>query len=192
MIDTLLAQIRSCQICTADLPHGARPIVQAASCARILIAGQAPGRIVHTTGVAWNDASGKRLRQWLGISPEVFYDPAQVALVPMGFCYPGSGKSGDLPPRPECAQAWHGKLLPMLGQLKIRIIIGQYALRYYLPERAQQSLTEIVSAWRDLPDGTLVVPHPSPRNQGWFKANPWFEAELVPVLQTRVRDVLSE
>lgn len=187
-IDTLLSTIRACQLCAADLPHGVRPVVQAASSAQILIAGQAPGRIVHNTGIPWDDASGKRLRQWLGITPEVFYDASQVALVPMGFCYPGSSKSGDLPPRPECARTWHGTLLPLLSNLKIRIIIGQYALRYYLPERANQSLIEIVAAWRELPDGIIVVPHPSPRNQGWFKSNPWFEADLLPVLQARVRE----
>ena len=190
-IDALLSQIRGCQICAGDLTHGARPIVQASGGACILIAGQAPGRIVHNTGVPWDDASGNRLRQWLGITTEVFYDVTKVALVPMGFCYPGTGKSGDLPPRPECARTWHGTLLPLLSNLKLKIIIGQYALRYHLPERASQSLTEIVAAWRDLPDGIIVVPHPSPRNQGWFKNNPLFETDLLPVLRARVRESLG-
>ncbi len=189
-LELLLDDIKACRICEAHLPHGPRPVVQAPVNARILIAGQAPGRKVHESGIPWDDASGKRLRQWLGIDEEIFYRSGLIALVPMGFCYPGSTKGGDLSPRPECAAHWHGRLLPMLTSLNIRIIIGQYAVRYHLPKMAGQSLTEIVSAWRDLPHGMIVVPHPSPRNQAWFKRHPWFDKELVPELQRRVEQVL--
>jgi len=183
----LLAEIADCRICAAHLPHQPRPVVRASAGARILIAGQAPGRKVHESGVPWDDASGDRLRQWLGVDKDVFYDSRHIALVPMGFCYPGSAASGDLPPRPECMQHWHGRLLPQLGQLRLRIIIGQYALRYHLPDLAGRPLTGIVTGWRDLPAGTFVLPHPSPRNQGWFKRHPWFEQDLIPVLQDQVR-----
>jgi uracil-DNA glycosylase len=158
--------------------------------ARILIAGQAPGRKVHETGVPFNDASGDRLRAWLGISRETFYDSKQVAILAMGFCFPGTGKSGDLPPRPECAPAWRERLLPLLTNLRLTLVIGQYALAYHLPnERA--SVTEAVQGWRDHWPLTVPLPHPSPRNNLWIKRNPWFENELLPVLRTRVAEVLA-
>ena len=158
--------------------------------ARILIAGQAPGRKVHETGVPFDDASGDRLRTWLGVSRETFYDARQIAILPMGFCYPGTGKSGDLPPRPECAPAWREKLLARLKSLELTLVIGQYAQDYHLPD-AGESLTEVVRAWRKHWPRVLPLPHPSPRNNIWLKKNPWFEAELLPVLRDRVAKVLA-
>jgi uracil-DNA glycosylase len=158
--------------------------------ARILIAGQAPGRKVHETGIPFNDASGDRLRAWLGMSREVFYDARQVAILPMGFCYPGTGKSGDLPPRPECAPVWRVPLLSHLKQLQLTLVIGQYAQAYHLAGEAG-SLTEIVQAWRKHWPHTAPLPHPSPRNNLWLKRNPWFEVELIPLLQARVVEVLA-
>ncbi len=187
---TLLAQIRSCTLCAAHLPLGPRPVVQLHSSARILIVGQAPGRKVHETGVPFNDASGERLRAWLGISRETFYDETQIAIMPMGFCYPGTGKSGDLPPRPECAPAWRVPLLSHLKNLKLTLVIGQYALAYHLPNE-KTSLTKTVQGWRKHWPTIVPLPHPSPRNNIWLKRNPWFEAELLPVLRTRVSEVLT-
>lgn len=157
----------------------------------MLVAGQAPGRKVHETGLPFNDASGDRLRQWLGISRETFYDPKQLAILPMGFCFPGTGKSGDLPPRPECATAWRQQLLAHLPNIKLTLAIGQYAQAYYFPtERA--SLTEAVRAWRNHWPLIVPMPHPSPRNNLWLKRNPWFEQELLPVLRARVSEVLTQ
>ncbi|PKO36567.1 MAG: IclR family transcriptional regulator [Betaproteobacteria bacterium HGW-Betaproteobacteria-6] len=187
----LLTEVRACALCTEHLPLGPRPIVQLHPSARILIAGQAPGRKVHETGVPFNDASGDRLREWLGISREVFYDAKQVAIVPMGFCFPGVGKSGDLPPRPECAPAWRAALLSHLKALKLTLVIGQYAQAYHLPNEAA-SVTEAVLAWRNYWPNTVPLPHPSPRNNLWLKRNPWFEDELIPVLRARVSEVLAE
>ncbi|MGB7815725.1 MAG: uracil-DNA glycosylase family protein [Methylotenera sp.] len=158
--------------------------------ARILIAGQAPGRKVHETGMPFNDASGDRLRSWLGISREVFYDATQVAILPMGFCFPGTGKSGDLPPRPECAPAWRAALLAHLKNLELTLVIGQYAQAYHLPGEVA-SVTEAVRAWRKDWPQTVPLPHPSPRNNLWLKRNPWFEEELVPALRKRVSEVLA-
>jgi len=186
----LLTEVRACTLCAEHLPLGPRPIVQLHPSARILIAGQAPGRKVHETGVPFNDASGDRLREWLGISREVFYDARQVAIVPMGFCFPGAGKSGDLPPRPECAPAWRATLLSRLKALKLTLVIGQYALAYHLPNEAA-SVTEAVHVWRKYWPNTVPLPHPSPRNSLWLKRNPWFEDELIPVLRARVSEVLA-
>ncbi|MES2180842.1 MAG: uracil-DNA glycosylase family protein [Pseudomonadota bacterium] len=189
-LESLLIEVRACVLCAEHLPLGPRPVVQAHSQARILIAGQAPGRKVHETGIPFNDASGDRLRAWLGISREVFYDPKQVAILPMGFCFPGTGKSGDLPPRPECAPAWRAALLSHMQDIKLTLVIGQYAQAYHLPNEAT-SVTELVQAWRKYWPHTVPLPHPSPRNNLWLKRNPWFEAELIPVLQTRVLEVLE-
>ena len=186
---SLLTEVRACVLCTEHLPLGPRPVVQLHPSARILIAGQAPGRKVHETGVPFNDASGDRLREWLGISREVFYDAKQVAILPMGFCFPGTGKSGDLPPRPECAPAWREALLSRLKALKLTLVIGQYAQAYHLPHEGA-SVTEAVQAWRKNWPHTVPLPHPSPRNNLWLKRNPWFEEELIPVLRTRVAEVL--
>ena len=157
--------------------------------ARILVAGQAPGRKVHELGMPFADASGERLRAWLGMTDEVFYDPKLVAILPMGFCFPGTGKAGDLPPRPECARAWREKLLGRLQKLRLTLVIGQYAQAYHLPQ-AGKSVTNVVAAWREYWPNVVPLPHPSPRNNLWLRRNPWFEQELVPQLRTQVAKVL--
>lgn len=186
----LLDEVRACTLCAAHLPLGPRPVVQVHSAARILIAGQAPGRKVHATGIPFNDASGDRLRAWLGISREVFYDPEQVAILPMGFCFPGTGRSGDLPPRPECAPTWRAKLLAQMTNRQLTVVIGQYAQAYHLPD-AGASLTGVVQAWRKFWPDTIPLPHPSPRNNLWLKRNPWFENEVLPALRARVAGILQ-
>ncbi len=188
---SLLSQIRACSICQPHLPLGPRPVLQADSRARLLIAGQAPGRRVHESGVPFDDASGDRLRAWLGLTRAEFYDPALVAIAPMGFCYPGTGASGDLPPRKECAPAWRAALLTHLPRIDLTLVIGQYALSYHLPN-ATGTLTEIVRDWRAYGDKVMPLPHPSPRNNIWLKRNPWFELEVVPALRARVAALLSE
>ena len=189
-LTTLLTNVRACTLCAEHLPLGPRPVVQAHTAARILIVGQAPGRKVHETGLPFNDASGDRLREWMGITREVFYDAKQVATLPMGFCFPGTGKSGDLPPRPECAPAWRAPLLAHLKHLQLTLVIGRYAQAYHLPHEAG-SVTEVVQAWRKHWPHTVPLPHPSPRNNLWLKRNPWFEKKLIPVLRARVAEVLN-
>ncbi len=182
--------MRACTRCSAHLPLGPRPVLQLHAAARLLVAGQAPGRKVHETGLPFNDASGDRLRDWLGISRETFYDARQIAIVPMGFCFPGTGKSGDLPPRPECAPAWRAPLLSHLKHLRLTLVIGRYALAYHLPD-AGASLTEGVQGWRRHWPQVVPLPHPSGRNNLWLKRNPWFEQELLPPLRIRVAQVLA-
>ena len=189
-LSSLLAEVRACSLCAQHLPLGPRPVLQVHAAARILVAGQAPGRKVHETGVPFNDASGDRLRAWLGVSREVFYDEKQIAILPMGFCFPGTGKSGDLPPRPECAPTWRKPLLSRLKHLQLTLLIGQYAQAYHLPGGGA-SLTEVVSAWRDHWPLVVPLPHPSPRNNLWLQRNPWFEEELLPMLRVRVATVLA-
>jgi len=189
-IAPLLADIRACTAC-ADLPLGPRPVVQASASARILIAAQAPGKKVHDSGIPFNDASGERLRAWLGMPAQVFYDPARVAIVPMGFCYPGTGRSGDLPPRPECAPLWRARLLGELRQLRLTLIIGRYAQAWHLPGSAGQSLAEAVADWQARWPATVALPHPSPRNNLWLRRNPWFEAQLLPRLRPLVQQALA-
>lgn len=186
----LLQEIHNCTLCHAFLPLGPRPVLQLDNRAGILVAGQAPGRKVHESGVPFDDASGDRLRAWMGIDRSVFYDATRIAIVPMGFCYPGSGKSGDLPPRKECAATWHDQIMRGLKNLQLRLVIGQYALAYHLP-RARGSLTETVRAWQEYWPGVIPLPHPSPRNNIWLRRNPWFEAEVVPALRERVKDILK-
>jgi len=188
-LPALLRDVRACTICAPHLPLGPRPVLQLDATARILVAGQAPGRKVHASGQPFTDASGDRLREWLGVTPAVFYDAAQVAILPMGFCYPGTGKSGDLPPRHECAETWRATLLQRLPELQLTLVIGQYALAYHLPE-AKGSLTDVVRAWRDHWPAVVPLPHPSPRNNLWLRRNPWFEEELLPRLRRRVATVL--
>ena len=193
-LDTLLGRVRSCALCAAHLPLGPRPVLQAGRSARILIAGQAPGRKVHASGIPFDDASGRRLRAWLGLTPAQFYDPHLVALVPMGFCYPGTGTSGDLPPRPECAPTWRQPLLERMPQVALTIVLGQYALAWHLP-RAPRNITQMVEQLRgkglaELPD-TIVLPHPSPRNNGWLRRHPWLEAQVLPLLRQRVARLLA-
>ena len=187
----LLNEVRACSVCAEHLPLGPRPVVQVHASARILIVGQAPGRKVHETGIAFNDASGDRLRAWMGVSPDVFYDPAQVALLPMGFCFPGTGKSGDFPPRPECAPKWRSALLGRMKKVQLTLVIGQYALVYHLPQE-KGSLTAAVKAWQKYGPQVVPLPHPSPRNNLWLKRNPWFEVELIPMLRKRVQEVLLQ
>jgi uracil-DNA glycosylase len=190
-LQALLADIRACRLCEAQLEDGARPVLQASATSRLLIVSQAPGRKVHATGIPFNDVSGDRLRDWLGVDRDTFYDAQRIAIVPMGFCFPGSGRGGDLPPRPECAPTWHPRLLPMLKQVQLTLAIGQYAQAGLLGETRGASLTETMLAWREhLARGVLPLPHPSPRNRLWLKRNPWFEAELIPVLRNEVSRAL--
>jgi len=188
-LPSLLKEVRACTVCAAHLPLGPRPVVQAHASARILIAGQAPGRKVHETGIPFNDVSGNRLRQWLGLSPEDFYDERKLAILGMGFCFPGTGKSGDLPPRPECAPTWRAPLLAHLKNIRLTLVLGQYAMAYHLPGRGK-TLTDVVTGWRRDWPAIVPLPHPSPRNQAWLKRNPWFESELLPVLRLRIAEVL--
>ena len=190
-LPSLLSEIRACTICTAHLPLGPRPVVQLSAKARVLIAGQAPGRKVHESGVPFDDASGNRLREWLGVTREVFYDPKQFALVPMGFCFPGTGRSGDLPPRPECARAWREQLLGHLRQVELTLVLGQYAQTYHFG-KSRSSLTDLVKSWRSHWPQMVPLPHPSPRNNLWLRRNPWFEAELLPPLRERVSELLDD
>jgi uracil-DNA glycosylase len=186
-LEGLLQRIRSCDVCKADLPLGPRPIVRASSSAKLLIIGQAPGTKVHQSGVPWDDPSGDRLRDWLNLDAETFYDDARVAIVPTGFCYPGRDpKGGDHPPRPECAPLWHKALQAHLKNVRLTLLVGMHAQAYHLAERRQRSMTETVRAWREYGPDTLPTPHPSWRTTGWMKKNPWFEAEILPELQARV------
>jgi uracil-DNA glycosylase len=190
-LEALLAEIRACRLCAASLPLGPRPVLRAHAEARILIIGHAPGKRVHLTGIGWNDPSGDRLRTWLGVDRDTFYDERRFAVMAMGFCYPGTGASGDLPPRPECAPRWHAPVLAELPRLELILLIGHYAQRYYLG-RGNTSLTERVRAWQEAPAPFLPLPHPSGRNNGWLKANPWFETELIPALRQRVRAIYPD
>lgn len=190
-LDTLLADIRACRLCEAHLPLGPRPVLRASADARLLVVGQAPGTRVHASGVPWDDASGKRLRDWLRMTPDAFYDSARIAIVPMGFCYPGKTGAGDAPPRPECRATWHPRLLPLLDKVRLTLLIGQYAQAYFLRERRRATLTATVAAYPDHLPRFFALPHPSPRNTGWFKANPWFERDAVPALRERVREALA-
>jgi len=189
----LLRQVRACRLCEAELPLGARPVVQLAASARLLIVGQAPGSKVHESGTPWSDASGLRLRQWLQLDPAVFYDASRVAIMPMGLCYPGAGTGagagaggGDRPPRPECAPHWHQRLLAQLPRLRLTLLLGQYAQRYYLGPRRQGSLTETVRSYADYAPQFFPLPHPSWRSAIWMRQHPWFEAEVIPALRAAV------
>lgn len=184
--ERLMQDIRSCDVCQAHLPLGPRPTVQAAPEARLLIIGQAPGRRVHESGVPWDDPSGRRLREWLGMDEATFYDGSKVALVPMGFCYPGTGKTGDLPPRPECAPRWHAPLLDALPHVELTLLLSQYAIREYLGSRRKKTLTETVRSWKEAAPQYIPLPHPSPRNNRWLRKNPWFEVDVLPYLRQRV------
>lgn len=189
-ISTLLTEIRSCEICKDFLPLGPNPVLQVHPGAKILIAGQAPGAKVHETGIPFDDPSGERLRNWMGIGKSAFYDTRKIAILPMGFCYPGKGKSGDLPPRPECAKAWHEEVLEQLSQVELTLVIGKYAIDYHLGDKACKTLTETVkNRDRYLPD-MLPLPHPSPRNNIWLKKNEWFEHEVLPKLKMCVANLI--
>lgn len=189
-LDVLFAEVRRCSHCAAHLPLGPRPVLQVGRESRILIAGQAPGRRVHHTGVPFDDPSGDRLRTWLGVTREQFYDATKFAILPMGFCFPGTGRSGDNPPRPECAPLWRDRLLAQLPNVRLTLLVGRYAQAWHLGDRFA-SLTAAVEEWRDHWPGLLPLPHPSPRNQAWLKRHPWFEAEVLPVLRERVRELTA-
>ncbi len=190
-LTTLLSEIRKCTHCSKYLPLGPNPVVDASPESKILIIGQAPGTKVHESGIPWNDASGNRLREWMGIDVDTFYDSSKIAIVPMGFCYPGRGKSGDLPPRKECAPLWHQKLLDKLPQLKLTLLIGQYAQQYYLKDNRKRNLTETVMAFEEYLPIYFPLVHPSPRNQIWMKKNPWFEKDVLPKLRKIVKSVIE-
>ena len=188
--DELVRRVRACTICASELPLGPRPVVQLSETSRILVVGQAPGRRVHETGLPFNDPSGDRLRQWMGVTRDCFYDEQAMAILPMGFCYPGTGKSGDLPPRPECAPAWREALLERLTSIRLTLVIGQYAHAWHLGRKAG-SVTDNVRNWQAYWPDIVPMPHPSPRNNLWLRRNPWFEEDVVPALRSRVSDILS-
>lgn len=186
----LLADVRACSHCAGVLPLGPRPVLQLDPRARVLVASQAPGRRAHDAGIPFADASGERLRDWMGISPAVFYEPAQVAILPMGLCYPGTGAGGDLPPRPECAAHWRARLLAQLPALQLTLVIGRHAMAWHLaPGRA--SVTEAVQGWRARWPQVVPLPHPSARNNRWLRRHPWFEQQLLPALRAQVAQVLA-
>jgi uracil-DNA glycosylase len=185
----LLTEIRGCEVCAAHFDHAPNPVLRAHTSARLMLIGQAPGRRVHESGIPWEDASGNTLRDWLQLSREQFYDDRLVAIVPSGFCFPGSGKSGDLPPRPECAPLWHERLLALLPNIKLTLLIGTYAQALYLKDNRKPTLTETVAAYEEYLPRFFPLPHPSPRNRPWLKHNAWFEKDLLPVLQQAVFDL---
>ena len=186
----LLQDIRKCDLCSQHLELGPRPILAAHPDSRIAVIGQAPGSVVHATGIPWDDKSGANLRQWMNIEDKVFYDPKQIALIPMGFCYPGKGKSGDLPPRPECAPLWHPPLFDQLKNLKLILLIGQYAQNYYLDGKQKSTLTETVKNYQAYLPDYFVLPHPSPRNNIWQAKNEWFKKGVIPQLSNTIADIL--
>lgn len=187
-LEGLLQEIRTCRLCEAHLPLGPRPVLRAAASARLMIVGQAPGRRVHQTGIPWNDPSGDRLRLWLGMGRDAFYNEARIAIIPAAFCYPGTGSGGDLPPRPECAPLWHPRLRALLPRLRLTLLVGAYAQAYYLRKRVKPTLAATVQSWREYLPEFFPLPHPSPRNQRWFKLNPWFETEVLPELRHRLEE----
>ncbi|MDQ0394856.1 uracil-DNA glycosylase family protein [Labrys monachus] len=202
-LDLVIAELRACRLCRdaprygPPLPHEPRPVIQAAGTARICIAGQAPGARAHASGRPYTDASGVRLRGWLGIGEEAFYDPNRIAIVAMGCCFPGlDAKGGDLPPRRECAETWRERLLAPLQDIELLLLVGQYAQKWHLGRRAAGGVTATVERWREIYDAQarprmLPLPHPSWRNTGWLKRHPWFEADVVPILQAEMRRLLA-
>lgn len=190
-LEEAMAAARACTLCT-DLPLGPRPVLRGTSSSKLLIVSQAPGTKVHMTGLSFNDRSGDRLRDWMGVDRDAFYDERRVAIMPMGLCYPGRNpKGGDLPPRKECAPMWQPRIRPLFKNVALTLLIGSYAVNYYLKDRRKRTLNETVAAWRDYGPDIMPLPHPSWRNTGWLKANPWFEEDLVPVLRARVKELLK-
>ncbi|MDC0887010.1 uracil-DNA glycosylase family protein [Altererythrobacter sp.] len=189
---SLHRQIAGCTICAKHLPHGPRPVVQFSATARLLIIGQAPGSKVHESGIPWDDPSGDRLREWTGLSKQHLYDPDRVALVPMGFCYPGKGKSGDLPPRRECAREWHARVLAELPSDRLTLLVGLYAQAHYLPHAAKLSLTERVRRFEEFGPHYFPLPHPSWRSTIFMRGNPWFERDVLPALRARIGDQIQQ
>jgi uracil-DNA glycosylase len=190
-LDTLLSSVRDCRLCEGSIPDPVRPVLQAHAAARILIAGQAPGRKVQESGIPFDDASGERLRDWMGVDRTTFYDPAQIAILPMAFCYPGTGKSGDIPPPPLCAATWRSALLDRLANIRLTLVIGKYAMGWHL-DAPRRSLTDSVRHWRELDGAMVPLPHPSPRNNIWLSKNPWFGDDLLPVLRQKVAAALGD
>ena len=191
-LDALVREIRACRLCAVDLPHAPRPVLQVSATARIGIFGQAPGTRVHASGIPFTDPSGDRLRNWLGIAEDVFYDAARVAVVPMGFCFPGlDAKGGDLPPRKECAPAWRQQLMDGLSSLRLIVLVGAYAQRWHLGPAAKKTLTATVQGWRAYGPLYVPIPHPSWRNNAWIRKNPWFETDLLPPLRARVARLVA-
>ena len=189
-LEKLAREARACRLCEPHLPLGAKPVFHVGRAARLLIVGQAPGRRVHASGISWNDPSGDTLRAWLGIDRDTFYDTSKIAIVATAMCYPGTGRGGDLPPRPECAPTWHPRFRAALPGIRLTLLVGQHAQAYYLGQRRAKTLAQTVRAYRDYLPQFLPLPHPSPRNARWLKNNPWFARELIPVLRREVRKVL--
>ncbi len=190
-MNNLITEISNCTVCAADLQLGARPIFAIHPHSKIVVIGQAPGSIVHQTGIPWDDKSGENLRKWMGIDNDIFYDTSKIAIMPMGFCYPGKGKIGDLPPRKECAPLWHNTILNLLKEVELTLLIGKYAQDYYLKKQAQRTLTSTVKNFKTYLPQYFVLPHPSPRNNIWMAKNRWFEAEVLPCLKEKVREILK-
>ena len=191
-LDALLREVRACTLCAPHLPLGPRPVIRASATARLLIVGQAPGTRVHESGIPWNDRSGDVLRGWLDIDRDAFYDESRIAIIPMGLCYPGRDpRGGDNPPRPECAPRWHDRLLRHLPDLRLTLLVGQYAQAHYLGTKRAASLTETVQHFRDYLPAYFPLPHPSWRNMAWRKRQPWFDAEVVPELRRRLQAALG-
>lgn len=186
----LVKEARACTLCAPHLPLGPKPVFQIHPQAKILLVGQAPGTKAHAAGIPFKDHSGDRLRRWLGVTHEQFYNEKLFAILPMGFCYPGTGSGGDFPPRPECAATWRKPLLALLPNIELTLLMGQYAIAWHLPQSKSRRLTETVTEWRQHWPTLLVFPHPSPRNIGWFKRNDWFERDVIPQLQKRVAQLL--
>ena len=191
-LDDLLVEVRNCRVCEGHLPFPPRPVLQVSRHARLLIIGQAPGIRVQQSGVPWDDASGNRLREWLQVSPHTFYESGLIGIIPMGFCFPGSGSSGDAPPRPECAPLWHSRILAQLPEVKLTMLIGTYAQNYYLQNQRTTSLTETVKQYSNILPAYFPLPHPSPRNRFWMSKNPWFETEVIPQLRLQVAAAMGE
>lgn len=187
----IIQKIRDCKVCEPDLPLGAKPILEAVSGSRIILVGQAPGRMVHQSGVPWNDKSGRRLREWMGVTDPAFYDPENFGIIPMAFCYPGKGKSGDLPPRKECAPLWHEPLLAALPNIQLTLLIGNYAQKYYLGKSRKKNLTETVLSYEEYLPKYFPLVHPSPLNFRWLRNNPWFEADVISELQFQIAKILK-
>ena len=190
-LEALLAAVRLCRACEAHLPLGPRPVLRATATARILIVGQAPGTRVHKTGIPWDDPSGERLRSWMGVSNDIFYDESRIAIIPMGYCYPGRGIGGDLSPRRECAQLWLDHLLAKLPLIELTLLIGRHAQRHFLGSRRKSSLAETTNSWREYSPAYFPLPHPSPRNTPWLQRNPAFERQVLPRLRTQIAAVLD-
>ncbi|MFY0594379.1 uracil-DNA glycosylase family protein [Roseivirga sp.] len=189
---TILEEIKACQICADKLAHAPNPVVSVSEKSKILVIGQAPGTKVHNSGIPWDDASGKNLRNWLGVTDKEFYNTDYFGIVPMGFCYPGKGKSGDLPPRPECAPQWHKQVFDHLEGVELTILIGLYAQQYYLGDKKEKTLTETVAKFDTYLPEFLPLVHPSPRNGIWMRKNPWFVEQVVPELQRIVKKVMAK